>query len=102
MRVLLLSALLAMCTPAAPKPTPAPSPTPDPPVVVVDAGDGPQSPLDGCDVAQMHMVALSCPPEEDAFGGWIYECSGWPHASVITDCIEIQTTCVGTRQCLGK
>lgn len=100
MRALLLSALLAMCTPAAPNPAPAPPQSP--PVVVVDAGSQPQSPLDGCDAAQMHMVVLSCPPDEDAFGGWVNECSGWPHASVITNCIELQKTCLGTRQCLGE
>jgi hypothetical protein len=103
MRSLLFSALLAgMCATATPKPEPNPAPAPAPTiVVVVDAGTGPQSPLDACDAARQHMVELSCPPDEDAFGGWVAECSGWSHPTVITDCIKHQTTCHGTRQCLG-
>ncbi len=95
--LLALSALLVMCTPAKPSTSP-----PSPPVVAIDAGSGPTSPADRCDAARQHMVELSCPPEEDAFGGWVAECSGWSHASVITDCIELKKNCLGTRQCLGE
>jgi hypothetical protein len=90
-KTLLLSALLGMCTPGTPAPSPAP-PSP-PPVVVVDAG---------CAGARQFMVNLGCPPEEDAFGGWVLQCAGWSHAGVITSCIQQQTNCAGTRQCLGE
>jgi hypothetical protein len=88
---LLLSTLLSMCTPGTP--TPAPAPPAPPPIVVVDGG---------CEGARQLMVNLGCPPEEDAFGGWVNECAGWSHAGVVTGCIQSQSTCAGTRQCLGE
>jgi len=97
----LLALGAAMCTPSAPPAPPAPS---------QDAGAsaggapyvGPESPIDACARARQHMVELSCPPDEDAHDGWVIQCSGWSHASVMTSCIDQQTTCLGTRQCLGE
>ena len=95
MKAVLFAGLLSMCTPSSPSTT-----TPPAPSVTVDAGP-PPSAAPACAAAAQHMIQLSCPPEEDAFGGWIAECSGWPRAIAITSCIQKQTICLGTRQCLG-
>lgn len=104
--LLLAAHLAAMCAPGsvpAPNPNPTPAPTPTvvvtapPPVTEPDAG-----PPADCAGARYAMVLLGCPPDEDAFGGWVLECSGWPNAAVITSCIVKQSSCNGTRECLGK
>jgi len=90
-----LAALLAVaCTPGA---APAPSPTTTvtaPTTVAADAGVG------DCARARQHLDELECPPEEDAFGGWLAECTSWPNGAHITSCITQRATCLGTRQCL--
>lgn len=105
--VIAMSLLAAMCNSGSPAPAPVPTPTTTPTVVVtspppapsVDAGAS--SVQAACLSARYAMILLGCPPEEDAFGGWVLECSGWPNATVITSCITKQSSCVGTRSCLG-
>lgn len=94
--LLLIATVLSTCTPG-PAPSPAPVPTvtvPLPPDASLPAAD--------CASARYAMVQLGCPPDEDAYGGWVLECSGWPDSAVIASCIAKQTSCVGTRECLGK
>lgn len=91
----------ATCNPG-PEPKPSPSPTPTATVTVpepppeLDAG-----PVSACSAARQKMVEMGCPPPEDAFGGWVVECSGWAQGSVITSCVMRQAVCVGAHQCLG-
>jgi len=82
----------------------APASSPSGPAA--DAGaipfsDGGSVPVAACAAARQHMVEMSCPPPEDAFGGWVVECSGWAQSSVITSCVLKQTVCDAAHLCLG-
>lgn len=67
----------------------APAPKPD---HVTEAG------LPSCESAYQHQLDASCPPEEDARGGWILnECAALSQEQRV--CITEADTCAAMRGC---
>ena len=102
MRLLAFVALVASGCPHG-DPTSPPAPPVPTGTATADAAP-PAPPAADCEGARQKMVELGCPPPEDAFGGWVVECSGWPSAAVVTSCVlsPRTDTCLASRRCLGE